>query len=71
MFLTKLLADHINVVLGYCLYQREFFVMHASAIEINKNSFIFFGASGSGKSSLSADLYKNFNVTSCLKMWHA
>ena len=52
----------INVVLGYCLYQREFFVMHASAIEINKNSFIFFGASGSGKSSLSADLYKNFNA---------
>lgn len=52
----------INVILGYCLYQREHFVMHASAIEINKNSFIFFGASGSGKSSLSADLYKNFNA---------
>ena len=52
----------INVILGYCLYQRECFVMHASAVEINGNSFIFFGASGSGKSSLTADLFQSFNA---------
>ena len=49
----------INAVIGYCLYQRGGFVIHASSIEIDGHSFIFFGRSGSGKSSLSGDLCIN------------
>lgn len=52
----------INAVIGFCLYQRGYFVIHASSIEINNNSFLFFGRSGSGKSSLSGDLCINYGA---------
>jgi hypothetical protein len=49
----------INAVFGYLLYQRGYFVLHASALKLDLNSFAFIGRSGSGKSSLVADLSIN------------
>ena len=48
--------------MGYCLYQRECFVLHGSAVEINNSSYLFIGPSGSGKSTLSANLSINHNA---------
>ena len=49
----------INSIMGFCLYQRGNFVLHGSAIVKNNYSYLFIGPSGSGKSSLSADLSLN------------
>ena len=49
----------INAVFGYLLYQRGYFVLHASALKFGISSFAFLGRSGSGKSSLIADLSMN------------
>lgn len=49
----------INAVFGYLLYQRGYFVLHASALKFGLSSFAFLGRSGSGKSSLVADLSIN------------
>lgn len=49
----------INAVFGYLLYQRGYFVLHASALKFDLSSFAFLGRSGSGKSSLIADLSIN------------
>jgi len=43
----------LNAPLGYCLYQRGFFVLHGSSIAIENKAAIFLGLSGSGKSTLS------------------
>ena len=52
----------INSIMGYCLYQRECFVLHGSAVEINNSSYLFIGPSGSGKSTLSANLSIKHNA---------
>ena len=52
----------INAVFGYLLYQRGHLVLHASALKLGTNSFAFLGRSGSGKSSLVADLSINHNA---------
>ena len=52
----------INSIFGYLLYQRENFVLHASAIKLKNNSFLFMGKSGSGKSSLAAELELNYDA---------
>ena len=49
----------INSIMGFCLYQRGNLVLHGSAIVKNNSSYLFMGPSGSGKSSLSADLSLN------------
>ena len=49
----------INAVFGYLLYQRGNLVLHASALKFSQSSFAFLGRSGSGKSSLVADLAIN------------
>ena len=43
-----------NALIGYCIYQKNKFVLHASAIEYDNEAILFAGLSGSGKSSLSA-----------------
>ena len=52
----------INTIFGYLLYQRGYLVLHASALKLGANSFAFLGRSGSGKSSLVADLCINHNA---------
>jgi len=52
----------INAVFGYLLYQRGYFVLHASALKFGLSSFAFLGRSGSGKSSLTADLSMNHSA---------
>jgi hypothetical protein len=52
----------INAVFGYLLYQRGYFVLHASALKFGISSFAFLGRSGSGKSSLTADLSMNHSA---------
>lgn len=52
----------INTIFGYLLYQRGYLVLHASALKLGTNSFAFLGRSGSGKSSLAADLFINHNA---------
>lgn len=48
----------INSALGYCLYQMNHNVLHASAIEHNDKAVLFLGSSGSGKSSIAASFNK-------------
>ena len=51
----------LNAPLGYCLYQRGFFVLHGSSIAIKNKAAIFLGLSGSGKSTLSTYFCKKNN----------
>ena len=44
----------INVIFGYCLYQRNNFVIHASSVRYKDDACLFVGPSGIGKSSFSA-----------------
>jgi hypothetical protein len=48
----------INTPIGALLYQRGYFPMHASAIEINGGCAIFTGVSGVGKSTILASLHQ-------------
>jgi hypothetical protein len=49
------LAHYIDgTAFGALLYQREHFVMHASAIQIGDIAVLFCGASGAGKSTIAA-----------------
>lgn len=58
----NLTRSMINAVFGYLLYQRGYFVLHASALKLGVSSFTFLGRSGSGKSSLIADLSINYGA---------
>lgn len=49
----------LGTVLAVFLYQRGFFVMHASAINIQNGAIAILGKSGSGKSSTAMEFYKN------------
>ena len=40
----------LSEVIGISLYQRGYFLLHASAVEVNKESFVFMGVPGAGKS---------------------
>lgn len=51
----------INSVMGYCLYQKKKFVLHASGISVNNVGVVFLGKSGMGKSTLSAILSSKYN----------
>ena len=51
----------VNAIMGYCLYQRKLFVLHASAVKVNSKTIVFIGQSGSGKSSFSASLLSQKN----------
>ena len=44
----------LNIVLPFCLYQKQRLVFHASAISIEKKGILFLGNSGAGKSTLAA-----------------
>ena len=54
----------LNIPLGYCLYQKSKFVLHASAFKKGSDSVLFMGESGSGKSSLVASLIESGAVMS-------
>lgn len=47
----------INIILGFCLYQKKKLVFHSSAIEVDNQAILFSGLSGSGKSSLSISFH--------------
>jgi hypothetical protein len=51
----------LNIIFGYCLYQQKKFVLHASAVSINRKAILFMGVSGSGKSTLSMSLKRHAN----------
>lgn len=48
----------LGPVFGVLLYQRGFFVLHASAVLIGKGALLFAGAKGAGKSTLAARFYE-------------
>ena len=53
----KLLAQYLlGPVFGLLLYQRGYFLLHASTVEINNKAVSFLGASGWGKSTIAAFL---------------
>lgn len=54
----------INNALGYILYQRDNFVIHASAVIKNEKAIVFMGRSGSGKSTLASSFIKDRNFVS-------
>ncbi len=47
----------LGAVMGALLYQRGFFVLHASAIEVNGCAALFLGGKGFGKSTMAAYLH--------------
>ncbi|HXH12483.1 MAG TPA: serine kinase [Alphaproteobacteria bacterium] len=47
----------VGTIMAALLYQRGFFVLHASAVEVDGGVIAFLGASGWGKSSIAAALY--------------
>lgn len=49
----------LSEVIGIILYQRGFFLLHASAVEINRNGLVFMGVSGAGKSTTATAFGKN------------
>jgi hypothetical protein len=63
---SRIAYSLLNAPLGYCIYQRGFFVMHGSSVESNNKAAIFLGLSGAGKSTLSTFFCKknDFNFIS-------
>lgn len=54
--LERLSRPLINTAMGYLLYQRGEFALHASAASVNNKAILFLGNSGSGKSSVAASI---------------
>lgn len=50
MDISNLSIFILNIPIGYLLFQRDKFVLHASALEINQKGILFCGFSKSGKS---------------------
>lgn len=48
----------LGPVLATAVHQRQFLILHGNAVAINNGAAIFVGASGFGKSTMSATLYK-------------
>ncbi|WP_341526355.1 serine kinase [Nostoc sp. UHCC 0302] len=47
----------LGAVLGMLLHQRQFLVLHGSAVAVDGNAAVFLGRSGQGKSTMAATLY--------------
>jgi len=47
----------LGSVLGMLLHQRQFLVLHGSAVAVDGNAAVFLGRSGQGKSTMAATLY--------------
>lgn len=54
--LDRLSRPLINTAMGYLLYQRGEFALHASAVSVDDKAILFLGNSGSGKSSIAASI---------------